>query len=110
MAASATTLGYGTRQAFVQGLDDLIAKPSLAMENECAREQAWTDWRGRTYSLATEWKYVAGLDHPHLTLTLIIPLPLPPPPPLAPPLPLALPLPLSLPPTLTLTLTLTLYP
>jgi len=38
----------------------LIAKPSLAMENECAREQAWTDWRGRTYSLATEWKYVTG--------------------------------------------------
>ena len=60
MCGIALTLSYNKREAFLKGLDDLIAKPLLTMEDEFMREMSWSDWKGRSYTLAEEWAYVKG--------------------------------------------------
>ena len=35
------TLAYNKRESFLKGLDDLIAKPPLKMEDEFARTDSW---------------------------------------------------------------------
>ena len=60
MCEAVTTLSYGDRSAFVQGLDDILERPLLLMSEECDREQSWTDWKGIDYSLRLEWAYVSG--------------------------------------------------
>ena len=60
MCGSAITLTYNKRDSFLQGLDDLIAKPALTMENEFSRNDLWTDWKGAKYNGRTEWAYVNG--------------------------------------------------
>ena len=60
MCESVVQLQYGTRDAFVQGLDDVLARPPLTLEQEFARDHSWSDWRGTTYSLRAEWVYVNG--------------------------------------------------
>ena len=61
MCGSAVTLSYKTRDAFLKGLDDLIAKPALTMKDEFTRPDSWTDWRGVSYTSTAEWEYVNGL-------------------------------------------------
>ena len=60
MCGTAVTLSYNRREAFLRGLDDLIAKPALRMHDEFSRVDTWTDWRGVSYTLTEEWKYVTG--------------------------------------------------
>ena len=60
MCVSNISLKYGSRAAYIKGLDDLIAKPVLTMAMEFAREQTWTDWQGVSYTLREEWAYVTG--------------------------------------------------
>ena len=54
------TLTYASRDAFVKGLHELLARPFLTMEQECTRELAWTDWAGKGYTIADEFDYVNG--------------------------------------------------
>ena len=54
------TLCYGNRQAYIDGIDALIAKPLLTMQQEFDRDMSWTDWKGSQYSLRAEWAYVTG--------------------------------------------------
>ena len=60
MCPERVTLSYGDRNAYVNGIDSLIAKPLLTMEQEFARETTWKDWKGTDYSLRAEWAYVIG--------------------------------------------------
>ena len=60
MCESVVTLQYGNRDAFVRGLDDILARPALTMAQEFARDHTWTDWKGGAYSLREEWAYVSG--------------------------------------------------
>jgi len=57
------SLSYGNRNAFVDGIDDMIAKPVLSMHEECMQPHEWKDWKGATYTLAEEWAYVNGPAH-----------------------------------------------
>ena len=54
------TLRYGDRNAFVNGIDALIAKPLLTMEQEFRRNATWSDWKGKEFTLKEEWAYVNG--------------------------------------------------
>lgn len=69
LCQSVMTLSYGTRKAFVRGLDDLIGKPLLTMEQEFDRDFTWTDWKGKSYSLRAEWNYVIGSALPAANCT-----------------------------------------
>lgn len=60
MVGAAAMLSYGKRTAYVEGIDDLFAKPVLSMADEFARDDSWADWRGVSYTLKSEWKYVTG--------------------------------------------------
>ena len=53
-------LSYEGREAFVNGLDDVILSPLLTMEQECSRPLEFTDWKGRQYVLRDEWAYING--------------------------------------------------
>ena len=55
-----TTLQYGDRGAFIRGLDDILARPSLTLAQEFGRSLAWEDWRGVRYTLQDELAYVSG--------------------------------------------------
>lgn len=54
------TLTFGKREAYIDGIEALISKPLLTMEQECTRHNTWMDWKGNTYSIAEEWAYVNG--------------------------------------------------
>ena len=43
MCGSNVNLQYGSRAAYIKGLDDLIAKPTLTMEMEFARDYEVSD-------------------------------------------------------------------
>jgi len=58
MCGSPVTLSYNKRETFLRGLDDMIAKPALTMEDEFLRPMSWHDWAGVEYNLRTEWAYV----------------------------------------------------
>jgi len=60
LCGESISLAYGRRSVYIAGLDDLIAKPVLLMEQEFSREYTWTDWKGARYNLIDEWKYVNG--------------------------------------------------
>ena len=60
MCEDVTQLEYGSREDFVRGLDDILAKPTITMEHEFGREYEWSDWKGATYNLKKEWEYVKG--------------------------------------------------
>ena len=50
MPVAAAAAADKQRDAFLKGLDDLIAKPALDMKDEFGRDDQWTDWKGITYS------------------------------------------------------------
>ena len=58
MGEPAITSRYATRDAFIRGLDDILAKPVLTMEQEFSRAMEWEDWKGEKYNLIDEWAYV----------------------------------------------------
>jgi len=60
MCGSPFTLMYNKRETFLKGLDDLIARPVLTMEDEFARGDTWKDWKGVVYTSREEWAYVNG--------------------------------------------------
>ena len=60
LTGSPVTLSYGDREAFVHGLADLLASPTLTLEHEFTRDKTWLDWKGVAYSLRQEWAYVNG--------------------------------------------------
>jgi hypothetical protein len=60
MCGSVVTLGYNKREAFLKGLDDLLAKPVIAMAHEFSRGFKWKDWRGIEYTDKDEFAYVKG--------------------------------------------------
>ena len=60
LCANVVTLRYGNRDAFVEGPGVLIAAPLLTMEEECNRDETWTDWKNVTYKLREQWQYVNG--------------------------------------------------
>jgi len=65
LCVKANVLRYAERTAYVQGLDDVLRKtPVLTMPLEFARAYEWTDWKGVTYNLRTEWAYVNGAAVP----------------------------------------------
>ena len=61
MCAGAVTLSYGNRDAYVKGIDALIAKPLLTIEQEFSRDVKWHDWKGVSYTLRETWQYVTGV-------------------------------------------------
>ena len=59
LCGTVVTLSYADRGAYVTGLDDILASPVLCMSDELGeRNMEWTDFRGQTYSLKSEWAYV----------------------------------------------------
>ena len=80
------TLHYSQRDAYVRGLDDILARPALTLEQEFSRkarraappapraqlpatytppphvaaQMGWTDWKGASHTVKAEWKYVNG--------------------------------------------------
>lgn len=60
MSAGVTTLHYGSRNAYIYGVRDIIEKPVLAMQQEFQRNSTWVDWKGVKYILHEEWEYVVG--------------------------------------------------
>lgn len=56
-----SALSYGTRQAFVDGVDDLSEYQTLSLADEWQRPHAWSDWKGECYSMRDEWAYVNGV-------------------------------------------------
>ena len=64
MTGTAVTLSYGDREAFVSGLNDLLATPTLTMALEFERDLEWRDWKGAAYTLRDEWAYVNGAALP----------------------------------------------
>lgn len=54
-------LKYENTSFFVAGLDALLARPTLTMAEEFARDVAWTDWKDKSYTLKAEWDYVTGV-------------------------------------------------
>ena len=58
MCAPIISLQYGDRKSFIRGVDDIITRPTLTMEQEFTREFTWTDWKGVEYTLQQEWHYV----------------------------------------------------
>lgn len=55
LCGAAVSLMYSRREAFVKGLDDLIAKPALSMADEFGERRSWADWKGAEHSLSAEW-------------------------------------------------------
>ena len=55
-----TMLRYGTRDAFISGVSDMTAAPTLMLAQEFTREMSWADWKGVAYTLQEEWDYVNG--------------------------------------------------
>ena len=51
-------LTYNDREAYVRGLDEVVFVPVLTMEQEWMRDDKWTDWSGRSFSGAAEWRMV----------------------------------------------------
>ena len=64
VCGSATTLTYGSRAAYVQGLSDVLDKPLLTMEEKWMRDVEWRGHTGQCYSLRAEWEYVNGTPSP----------------------------------------------
>jgi len=60
MCDTVRTLSYGTRAAFITGMDDVTAKTTLTMAQELKRDITWVDWKGVTYKLDEEYRYVLG--------------------------------------------------
>ena len=53
-------LRYASREAFANGMEDILDAPILTMREEFERPIRWVDWRGMEYDLTTEWWYVTG--------------------------------------------------
>mmetsp|Transcript_18409 Transcript_18409/g.27975 ORF Transcript_18409/g.27975 Transcript_18409/m.27975 type:complete len:774 (+) Transcript_18409:71-2392(+) len=63
LCGSVTTLSYGNREVYVDGLDKLIpSKPLLTMSQEFERDYSWRDWHGVQYDIRKEWEYVNGIS------------------------------------------------
>ena len=60
MTAPPGTLSYADREAYIDGLDAILAAPVLTIDMECSRDIQWTDRRGVAYNLKEEWEYVKG--------------------------------------------------
>ena len=60
MCGSAITLMYGDRNAYIAGLEDILARPLLTLEQEFTRDFEFTDWQGATHTLQQQWAYVTG--------------------------------------------------
>jgi len=64
MCENSATLNYGSRFTFIQGLTDILDKPTLTMEQEWTRSTRWTDRNNNEYWSVSEWKYVNGPAEP----------------------------------------------
>jgi len=64
MADHEIWLQYAAQKAFIEGLDDIIARPLLTLEQEFTRDYEWTDFKGASYTLREEWEYVNGPAFP----------------------------------------------
>ncbi len=60
MCPSVNTLHFGDRRTWLVGLGDVLDRQPLTMEAEFARSISFSDWRGGTHTLRTEWAYVHG--------------------------------------------------
>eukprot|EP00966_Prymnesium_polylepis_P251064 5805032-Prymnesium_polylepis.2 len=60
MVATPMNLHYSGREAYVKGLEDILSRPTLTIEQEFKRDKTWVDWKGARYSLRGEWDYVNG--------------------------------------------------
>jgi hypothetical protein len=64
LCENSTTLNYGSRFTFIQGLTDILGQPTLTMEQEWNRSTRWTDRNGNEFWSVSEWKYVNGPAEP----------------------------------------------
>ena len=60
LCGGARMLTYGSRQAYITGLNDFLHEPMLTMPQEFDRRYSWTDWKGVRYTLRECWAYVNG--------------------------------------------------
>ena len=60
-ASKPVQLTYADRAAYVAGLDDVLSKPLLLMEQEFDREMAWVDYKGQRHVSRECWQYVVGV-------------------------------------------------
>jgi len=58
------SLTYGSRQTYIDGLNDILHKPILTMQQEWQREWCWIDREGVKYKSTEEWAYVTGPAFP----------------------------------------------
>jgi len=56
---------FGSRDAYTQGVQEVIAKPLLNMEQEFQRDFEWEDWKGLKHTLQDKWNYVSGPAERH---------------------------------------------
>jgi Ca2+-binding EF-hand superfamily protein len=54
------SLTYGGRQTYIDGLNDILHKPILTMQQEWQRELCWSDREGVKYKSTEAWAYVTG--------------------------------------------------
>ena len=57
-ASDRTFLEYGNTQDAVRGIEEITDGPVLTMDQEWARDDQWSDWKGSVYSGWREWLYV----------------------------------------------------
>ena len=53
-------LSYADRQAYVNGLDDVVISPMLLIAQEFDRDMAWVDYGGKRHTARECWEYVNG--------------------------------------------------
>ena len=64
MVSMPRTLHYASRDAYVQGLNDILSRPTLTLDQEFTRGKEWVDWKGAKHRLQDEWRYVNGPAQP----------------------------------------------
>ena len=60
LCGTVQTLMFANREAYVKGLDDVIAQPKLSLKQEFSRDAGWFDWQGTRHTLKQVWAYVNG--------------------------------------------------
>jgi len=53
-------LSYGTRNSFIDGLNDLVELSIFTLHDEWSRDVTWTDRGGVSYTMQEEYAYVCG--------------------------------------------------
>jgi hypothetical protein len=59
-ATNRNFLSYGNSEDAQRGLAEITSDPPMTMQQEWARNDTWTNWKGKWYSGRSEYAYVTG--------------------------------------------------